>query len=94
MALVVENTFTAIPSMAQLMFPGASHFPLFCFKNKVSIYCTVCLFSPVCSLFLLFPRQFLSNREMRRVRAPSLFLSGLSDQLIPSRMMMELYQVS
>jgi pimeloyl-ACP methyl ester carboxylesterase len=69
MALVVENTFTAIPSMAQLMFPLASHFPLLCFKNK-----------------------FLSNREICRVRTPSLFLSGLSDQLIPSRMMMELYQ--
>ena len=39
MALVVENTFTAIPNMAQLMFPGASHFPLFCFKNKVRIVC-------------------------------------------------------
>ncbi|CAI7990826.1 Protein ABHD13, partial [Geodia barretti] len=69
MALVVENTFTAIPCMAQMMFPGASHLPLFFFKNK-----------------------FMSNREIRKVRAPALFLSGLSDQLIPSRMMMELYQ--
>ena len=36
MALVIENTFTSIPKMAQLMFPGASTFPLFCFKNKVT----------------------------------------------------------
>ena len=36
MALIVENTFTGIPNMAQLMFPGASAFPHFCFKNKVS----------------------------------------------------------
>ena len=35
MALIVENTFTGIPTMAQLMFPGASNIPLFCFKNKV-----------------------------------------------------------
>ena len=27
------------------------------------------------------------------MRAPTLFLSGLADQLIPPRMMMELYQV-
>ena len=38
--------------------------------------------------------QFMSNREIHRIRAPALFLSGLSDQLIPSRMMMELYQVT
>ena len=35
MAMMVENTFTGIPSMAQLMFPGVSLFPHFCFKNKV-----------------------------------------------------------
>lgn len=36
MALMVENTFTGIPNMAQLMFPGVSIVPHFCFKNKVS----------------------------------------------------------
>ena len=36
MCMIVENTFTGIPSMAQLMFPGVSIFPYFCFKNKVS----------------------------------------------------------
>lgn len=69
MALVIENTFTSIPKMAQLMFPGASSFPLLCFKNK-----------------------FLNCYEIRKVRVPTLLLSGLSDQLIPPRMMMELYQ--
>ena len=53
LALIVENTFTGIPYMAQLMIPGASSFPKFCFKNKVflhesisiylSIYLSVCL---------------------------------------------------
>ena len=41
MALVVENTFTGIPTMAQLMFPGVSIFPYICFKNKVCYpFCT------------------------------------------------------
>ena len=38
MALVVENTFTSIPAMAQQMFPGAHYLPLFCFKNQVGVY--------------------------------------------------------
>ena len=38
LALIVENTFTGIPYMAQLMMPGASSFPNFCFKNKVHNY--------------------------------------------------------
>ena len=38
--------------------------------------------------------QFVSSYEIRRVRVPALFLSGLADQLIPPRMMTELYQVS
>ncbi|KAL5493710.1 hypothetical protein EMCRGX_G014929 [Ephydatia muelleri] len=69
MALIVENTFTSIPHMAQLMFTGARTLPYFCFKNK-----------------------YLTFQEIRKVRAPTLFLSGLADQLIPPRMMMELYQ--
>jgi fermentation-respiration switch protein FrsA (DUF1100 family) len=69
LGLIVENTFTSIPHMAQLMIPGVSSLPGFCFKNK-----------------------FLSYSEIRRVKAPTLFLSGLADQLIPPRMMMELYQ--
>ena len=52
MALVVENTFTAIPSMAQLMFPGASHFPLFCFKNKV--------YTCTCTYITMYSANFLS----------------------------------
>ena len=44
-------------------------------------------------LLLCSVLQFLSVRNIRRVRAPTLFLSGLSDQLIPPAMMMELYQV-
>lgn len=35
-ALIVENTFTSIPSMAnQLVMNGLSKLPYFCFRNKV-----------------------------------------------------------
>ena len=44
-------------------------------------------------VYLLFSFKFLSYCEIRRIRAPTLFLSGLADQLIPSQMMLELYQV-
>ena len=83
--MIVENTFTSIPHMAQLMIPAASSFPKLCFKNKV---CTT-------SIVTLMVRavQFLSFHHIRRVRAPTLFLSGVADQLIPPTMMMELYQV-
>ena len=37
--------------------------------------------------------QFRSSYEIKKVKVPTLFLSGLADQLIPSAMMMELYQV-
>jgi len=40
MALIVENTFTGIPHMAQLMFPGATALPYICYKNKVCT-CTI-----------------------------------------------------
>ena len=44
----------------------------------------------VLSLILL---QFTSKYEIQKVQIPSLFLSGLADQLIPPAMMKELYQV-
>ena len=44
-----------------------------------------------CVYYWLF--QFRSSFEMKKVKVPTLFLSGLADQLIPSSMMMELYQV-
>lgn len=37
-ALIVENTFTSIPSMAnQLVMNGISKLPYFCFRNKVNL---------------------------------------------------------
>ena len=59
------------------------------------------IFAPIHVLYILYiitrtsslPLQYLTFQEIRKVRAPTLFLSGLADQLIPPRMMMELYQV-
>ena len=50
MALVLENTFTSIPAMAQQMFPGAQYLPLFFFRNQV---CTQLLSVIVCVYFTL-----------------------------------------
>ena len=37
LALIVENTFTSIPGIAdQLVMNGISRLPYFCFRNKVS----------------------------------------------------------
>ena len=36
LALIVENTFTSIPHIAQLMVPGASSLPRFFYKNKMN----------------------------------------------------------
>lgn len=34
-ALIVENTFTSIPSMANQLVNGLGRLPYFCFRNKV-----------------------------------------------------------
>ena len=40
---------------------------------------------------ILFKNQYRSRRKVCRVSAPTLFLSGADDQLIPPRMMRELF---
>ena len=56
---------------------------------------TVCPYDRRETLFKahLLTLQFQSNYKIQKVKAPTLFLSGLQDQLIPPQMMMELYQV-
>lgn len=41
-----------------------------------------------------YKNQFLSYRQVLQCRMPSLFVSGLSDQLIPPVMMKQLYELS
>ncbi|RMX54790.1 hypothetical protein pdam_00014125 [Pocillopora damicornis] len=70
-ALIVENTFTSIPGMANQLVNGLGKLPYFCFRNK-----------------------FDSLKKIRKSKVPTLFLSGLADQLIPPRMMTSLYKTS
>ncbi|XP_005997062.1 protein ABHD13 [Latimeria chalumnae] len=44
--------------------------------------------------FWCYKNKFLSYRKITQVRIPSLFISGLSDQLIPPVMMKQLYELS
>ncbi|KAG9327895.1 hypothetical protein JZ751_018392 [Albula glossodonta] len=44
--------------------------------------------------FLPMRNKFLSYRHIAQCRMPSLFVSGLSDQLIPPVMMKQLYELS
>lgn len=41
-----------------------------------------------------YKNKFLSYRKISQCRMPSLFISGLSDQLIPPVMMKQLYELS
>ncbi|XP_029460406.1 protein ABHD13 [Rhinatrema bivittatum] len=41
-----------------------------------------------------YKNKFLSHRKISQCRMPSLFISGLSDQLIPPVMMKQLYELS
>ena len=34
--MILENTFTSIPAMAELLFPLTKYLPLVCYRNKVS----------------------------------------------------------
>ncbi|EDV19221.1 uncharacterized protein TRIADDRAFT_62339 [Trichoplax adhaerens] len=65
--LIVENSFTSIPAMGEVLFSALRLLPMFCFRNK-----------------------FNSKSIVKSVRVPTLFLSGLSDELVPPRMMTEL----
>ena len=66
------------------MVPGASSLPQFFYKNKMNNN-----FERYVNFIVLL--QFLSYHEIRCIRVPTLFLSGLADQLIQSQLMLELY---
>jgi fermentation-respiration switch protein FrsA (DUF1100 family) len=56
---------------------------------------TLFSFFPVRHLPLwCYKNKFLSYRKISQCRMPSLFISGLSDQLIPPVMMKQLYELS
>lgn len=74
--------------------------PIWCHKNKVGKYFLQLFYVKPFSFFASFVLtfddclafQFLSFNKIRRVTLPSLFLSGLTDDLVPPSMMECLYE--
>lgn len=79
-ALIIENTFTSVPDISRFLFTGNSRS---CFAR----------------LFRIVPDWFYKSRynsigKISKISLPTLFLSGLSDELIPQSMMSRLYNVN
>lgn len=65
---IIENTFTSIPDMVDVLFP------------------------PVAFLKMIVLRNFwYSDQEIKRVKAPMLFIKAVNDELIPATQMNQLY---
>jgi len=69
-ALMIENTFTSIPDMIDVVMPWLRYFKSLC-TNKWNT------------------KEYIS-----KVTVPVLLLSGLKDELVPSHMMKELYNLA
>ena len=69
-ALVVENSFTSVPDMVDIVLPALRYFKF------------------------LSRNQWSSEEKISAIQMPTLFLSGLMDELIPPSMMDRLHQAS
>ncbi|KAJ6222232.1 hypothetical protein RDWZM_000777 [Blomia tropicalis] len=79
-AMIIENTFTSIPDISRHLCAGRSR-------------------TFLARLFRLIPNWFYKNqydsrRKIEKILLPSLFISGLSDELIPNGMMTKLFNFS
>ena len=77
-AVLLENTFTSIPDIARLLFPFRHVVPLWfipAVNNSHSF--RIIKWLPV----WFYKNQFKSGRKSCRITQPTLFLSGLSDQV-------------
>jgi len=79
-ALIIENTFSSVPDISRHLCAGHSQT---CFAR----------------FFRLIPNWFYKNRyeslqKITKLSLPTLFISGLSDELIPAEMMTRLFNVS
>ena len=79
-ALIIENTFTSVPDISRNLFAG----------NSKSMFAR---------LFRIVPDWFYKSRyssieKISKISFPILFISGLSDELIPPNMMSKLFNVS
>ena len=70
---------------------------LYVFRYAVCLSALTCSMSSFMCMRAVFPvccMQYFSVQAARLMRAPTLFLSGLDDQLVPAWMMEQLFQVS
>eukprot|EP01087_Luapelamoeba_hula_P006386 TRINITY_DN1646_c0_g1_i1.p1 TRINITY_DN1646_c0_g1~~TRINITY_DN1646_c0_g1_i1.p1 ORF type:complete len:357 (-),score=67.90 TRINITY_DN1646_c0_g1_i1:110-1159(-) len=68
-ALMVENTFTSIPDMIDIVLPFLTYFKL------------------------LSSNKWSSMETIKEITVPILFLCGAKDELVPSHMMKNLYEI-
>ncbi len=80
-ALIVENTFTSIPEISR---------HLLCSGRSQSCFARFFRLIPNC----FYKNQYQSLRAISTISLPTLFISGLADELIPSEMMQKLFNVS
>lgn len=79
-ALMVENTFTSIPDISRHLCAGRSQ------------SCAARFFRLIPNFF--YKNQYQSLKWISTIPMPTLFISGLADELIPSEMMQKLFNVS
>ncbi len=92
--MVVENTFTSIPDVAKALFNFRviRSLPEWCYKNQVSLETGKLKRNDV--HFLALPvsqKKYKSRWKVCRISAPILFVSGLLDNLVPPKMMTDLF---
>lgn len=68
--LIVENTFTSIPDMIDVVLPWLKYFKA------------------------LSTNKWDSKRIIKDLKVPILFISGAKDELVPPRMMKQLYDLA
>lgn len=87
--LIVENTFTSIPDIARALFNFklVRWLPNWFYKNQVSFLEHECMHLLTHFNFL----QFKSRWKVCRISVPVLFVSGQADNLVPPKMMSELF---
>lgn len=83
MAMVIENTFTSVPDISRHLFAHHTH-------NSPLWFTRFLQFVPD----WFYKSRFNSIDKISRITVPTIFISGLSDELIPPKMMIQLFKVS
>ncbi|KAH7636660.1 hypothetical protein HUG17_6866 [Dermatophagoides farinae] len=83
MAMVIENTFTSVPDISRHLFAHHTH-------NSPLWFTRFLQFVPD----WFYKSRFNSIDKISRITVPTIFISGLSDELIPPKMMIQLFKNS